>query len=148
MFNKFMNEQILNFIKSKRVGVLAVQMPDGSPHAATIHFAYEEEPLVFLFETSPETKKASVFKIKQETEASFVIGTDAADTKTLQMNGIAKAVTLVEKENFEEKYFGRFPEKKGKHANQFSFIFTPTWWRFTDWNTPEGKKILSSDSHE
>jgi hypothetical protein len=51
-------------------------------------------------------------------------------------------------ENFEEKYFGRFPEKKGKHANQFSFIFTPTWWRFTDWNTPEGKKILSSDSHE
>jgi nitroimidazol reductase NimA-like FMN-containing flavoprotein (pyridoxamine 5'-phosphate oxidase superfamily) len=58
MFNKFMNEQILNFIKSKRVGVLAVQMPDGSPHAATIHFAYEEEPLVFLFETSPETKKS------------------------------------------------------------------------------------------
>ena len=40
-----MTPEIINFINSQKVCVLAVEMPDGSPHAATVHFALAEGPV-------------------------------------------------------------------------------------------------------
>lgn len=140
-----MNQQILHYIKSQRVGVLAVEMPDGSPHAATLHFAHSEDPFVFYFETDPKTKKAEALLGKVAVRASFVIGSNEGDMKTLQMDGEVRVIPPEENNHFEEIYFGRFPQKKGKHADQVSFTFTPTWWRFTDWGTPEGKRIWVSE---
>ena len=47
-----MDNSVIEYLKTQRVGVLAVEMPDGSPHAATVHFAHTESPLVFYFETN------------------------------------------------------------------------------------------------
>jgi len=135
--------EILAYLKTQRIGVLAVEMPDGSPHAATVHFAHTENPFVFYFETDPKTRKSEAF-VNGSARASFVVGTNENDMKTLQMDGIAKVAAPEEKESFEKVYFGKFSDKAGKYGEQMLFTFTPTWWRFTDWKTSEGKKIWTS----
>ncbi|MBP6866452.1 MAG: pyridoxamine 5'-phosphate oxidase family protein [Candidatus Pacebacteria bacterium] len=141
-----MKQEIINYLKTQRVGVLAVEMLDGSPHAATLHFAQAENPLVFYFETSKDYRKSEPILSKESVRASFVVGSDANDMKTLQLDGQVRLVPESEKEKFKEVYFGKFPEKLAKSygVEQVYFTFTPTWWRFTDWTTPNGKMILTS----
>lgn len=142
-----MNDSILNYIKTQRVGVLAVEMLDGSPHAATVHFAHTEDPLIFYFETYREYRKAEPLFGKETTRASFVIGSDESNMKTLQLDGIAELLKSDEKESAISLYLGKFPEKteKSKDPKFVFFKFTPKWWRFTDWTDPKGKTILTSE---
>ena len=142
-----MTPEILNYIQSQRVGVLAVEMMDGSPHAATVHIANTENPLVFYFETNREYRKCEPLFGREITRASLVIGSNETDMKTLQMDGNVRLLkTDEEKKAFQEIYLEKFPNKKAKAANPnvVPFVFIPTWWRFTDWTRPKGKIILSS----
>lgn len=144
-----MNEEIINYLSTQRVGVLAVEMPDGSPHAATVHFAYDTDSGIFLFETYRSYRKAEPLFKKEITRASFVVGSDESNMKTLQMDGDAQIIKNdAEKELFEKVYFGTFSEKREKAkklgAEFVSFTFKPSWWRFTDWTQPLGKIILTS----
>ncbi len=143
-----MQQETLEYIKKQRVGVLAVEMLDGSPHAATVHFAHTESPLVFYFETYRDYRKAEALYGREVSRASFVIGCDESNMKTLQMDGVVELIKPEEKEIFNLVYLGKFPEKKEKSIDpKFVFFkFTPNWWRFTDWKTPEGKIILTSES--
>lgn len=77
-----MNKDILNYIKSQRVGILAVEMLDGSPHGATVHFANTENPLQFFFETYREYRKAEALFGRDVSRATFVIGSDERDCLT------------------------------------------------------------------
>lgn len=144
-----MRQEILDYLKTQRVGVLAVEMMDGSPHASTVHFAHSEDPFVFYFETNKEYRKSEVLFGKEVTRASFVIGTTETDMKTFQIDGIAELVKYNEREMFDTFYFAKFPEKLAKvSAPGHSFVFfkfTPTWWRFTDWKSSTGKLVLTSD---
>ncbi|HRH24083.1 MAG TPA: pyridoxamine 5'-phosphate oxidase family protein [Candidatus Paceibacterota bacterium] len=136
-----MPEEALQFIATQRVGVLAVRMPDGSPHAATIHFAYVPTLGKYIFRTSPESRK--VESVKQgETTGSFVIGSSEAEMKTLQMDGVVK---LEDSEEIQEAYLGGLTDKS-KESPDVYLTFTPTWWRYTDWTLPQGKTIFSSDA--
>jgi len=144
-----MQTEIFEYIKSQRVGVIAVEMPNGSPHAATVHFAQEENPLTFIFQTSPNYRKSQALLRKNSVRASLVIGlveVEGGKEKTFQLDGEARLVQPNEK-HFIESYFDKFTEKREK--TQFSddifFVFTPTWWRFTDWAKPEGKTVHNSD---
>jgi general stress protein 26 len=142
-----MQKEILDYIDTQRVGVLAVEMLDGSPHGATVHFAHSDNPLVFYFETYRDYRKAEALYGKEKTRASLVIGSSESDMKTLQLDGVAELIKPEEKEIFDSVYLGKFPEKKKKSQDpKFVFFkFTPTWWRFTDWTTPEGETIYTSD---
>jgi len=135
------------FLKEQRVGVLAIEMMDGSPHGATVHFAYSEDPFVFYFETDKNYRKAESLYGRAQSRATLVVGFDETEPKTLQMDGIAELISNGERDAFEEVYFGKFPEKREKYKGPdvVIFKFTPTWWRFTDWRTPEGKKIWLSE---
>ncbi len=142
-----MNKDILNYIKSQRVGVLAVEMLDGSPHGATVHFANTENPLQFFFETYREYRKAEALFGRDVSRATFVIGSDERDMRTLQIDGEIRLITAEEKQIINDVYLAKFPNKKEK-ANEprvVFFTFIPKWWRFTDWTTPQGKTILTSD---
>ncbi|MDB5204022.1 MAG: segregation and condensation protein [Candidatus Taylorbacteria bacterium] len=144
-----MNKEILDYIKTQRVGVLAVEMMDGSPHAATVHFAHTDDPLVFYFETYREYRKAEPLFAREKSRASFVIGSDESNMKTLQLDGIIELLKPEERGAFDSVYLGKFPEKSEK-AKDPKFVFfklTPTWWRFTDWTGPQGKKILIYQAH-
>jgi uncharacterized protein YhbP (UPF0306 family) len=142
-----MKQEILDYIKSQRVGVLAVEMLDGSPHGATVHFANTESPLQFFFETYREYRKAEALFGRDISRASFVIGSDESNMKTLQLDGEIRLIKTEEKQIIDEVYLGKFPEKKekSKEPKVVFFTFIPKWWRFTDWTKPEGKIILTSD---
>lgn len=142
-----MVQEALDYLKTQRVGILAVEMLDGSPHAATVHYVHTEDPLVFYFETCRDYRKAQPILAKESVRASFVIGNDEANPKTLQLDGVIELLKPKEKEIFDTIYLGKFPEKieKSKNPDYIFFKFTPTWWRFTDWTLPEGKKIWNSD---
>ena len=88
-----MPPEILEYIASQRVGVLAVEMLDGAPHGATVHFAHSEKPLTFLFETYREYRKAEPLFGRECTRASLVIGFDERNMKTLQMDGVVRCMT-------------------------------------------------------
>lgn len=142
-----MNQEILDYIKSQRVGVVAIEMPDGSPHAVTVHFANTENPLIFLFETYREYRKCEALFSREISRASMVIGSTESNMQTLQMDGEARLMTEQEKEElFQKVYLVKFPEKKEKaqEPKVVAFLFIPKWWRFTDWTKPQGKVILSS----
>lgn len=137
-----MNRDVLDYLKGKEVGVLAVKMPDGSPHGATLHFALVDEPLMFIFSTSPTYRKAEALTGDAPTPATLVIGADESAVKTLQLDGSA---VLADTPMLRAAYFARFPDKDGKYPDNILFTFTPAWWRFTDWTKPEGETIQTSD---
>jgi general stress protein 26 len=141
-----MPPEVLSYLQQERVGVLAVQMLDGSPHAATVHFAHTESPCVFYFETYRTYRKAEPILKQPVTRASLVIGADEKQMKTLQLDGEVRRVT--DEQIINDIYLAKFPNKVAKRAadpdNIIFFSFTPTWWRFTDWNQPKEKRILTS----
>lgn len=142
-----MHQSTLDYLKTQRVGVLALQMPDGSPHAATLHYAHTQKPVKFFFETSKESFKGKAILNKKITEASFVVGSDESNMKTLQLDGFVQLLKDSELKDFNSIYLGKFPEKKAKTSEPhiICFTFTPTWWRFTDWTTTNGKLIITSE---
>ena len=143
-----MSEEVIDFINSQFLSVLSVEMMDGSPHAATVHFAMSEEPFMFLFETYRPYRKCEALFGREISRASVVIGFDESNRKTLQMDGEVKLLTTdTEMMLFNKVYFKKFPNKKEKSKDPkfVFFAFVPKWWRYTDWDHSSGKVILSSE---
>ena len=144
-----MPEEVIDFINSQFLSVLSVEMMDGSPHGATVHFAFSNSPLLFLFETHRSYRKCEALFGRPASRASLVIGFNENNRKTLQMDG---EVRLMEEDSerimFNRIYFKKFPKKKEKYQDSsfVFFSFTPLWWRYTDWEHPGGKRILSSEN--
>ena len=139
-----MNENILNFIKSQRVAVLGVQKLDGAPHSATMHFVNLEDPLRFLILTSSASKKCEAIVANGKCKASLVIGISEEDMKTIQLEGDAE---FTEDTSILDAYFAKFPEKWDKYSpggHDAFMLFTPTWWKFSDYKA-EGQKIFTSE---
>ena len=141
-----MQKEILDYLKTQRVGVLSVEMMDGSPHGATVHFANSESPTIFYFETDRDYKKSEVLFGREVTRASFVVGVSEKEPRTLQVDGEVRLIKPEEKAEFEKIYLGRFPEKAKKmdNSNSVFFLFIPKWWRFIDFAHKEGKLVLAS----
>lgn len=141
-----MNQEILDYLTAQRIGVLAVEMLDGSPHAATVHFAHTEDPFLFYFETNRTYRKAEPLLANGMTRASFVIGQSEENLKTLQIDGELRIVPDGEREAFDAIYLSKFENKHAKAGdpNFLPLVFTPTWWRFTDFRHETGKLIITS----
>jgi len=141
-----MHEEMMEFIGEERTAVLAVEMLDGSPHAATLHFVHAENPLKIIFLTDRTYRKAEPILQKGTTRASVVIGTEEACMKTLQLDG---TISLTNAEQYIEAYYTKFIDKdRAKLNEQDIFLeFTPVWSRYTDWTKPEGKTTFDSQGN-
>ncbi len=141
-----MQAEILSYLNTQSVGVLALERTDGSPHAAVLHYVYSTTLNALLFETHKDSRKADLLISKNTTRASFVLGTDESTKTILQIDGVVHVLTQEERVIFEQEYIGKFQKKaeKVKDENIICFKFIPTWWRFIDWSSPEGKKVLAS----
>jgi hypothetical protein len=140
-----MHPEAVAFLEKNRVCVMAIEMPDGSPHAATVHYAATEEP-VLLFETESQYRKAEALNHRKVSRASVVVGfTEGANSSTLQMDGEASLVSN-DDPRVQSVYLAKFPNKAAKamKPNTIFFQFKPTWWRFTDWSESRGKRIYTS----
>src|SRR5258708_20541520 len=101
-----MNKDINDFINSQRICVLSVEMLDGSPHAATVHFAFDDASPTFFFETYSTYRKSEALFGRPETRSSVVVGVDENNLKTLQLDGKARLIKPEEKALFDKIYFG------------------------------------------
>lgn len=137
-----MKEEMITFIQSQKIGVLAVQLLDGYPHASAMHFAFHEESFSFIFLTSSHYKKCEPLKENGSAHASFVVGVSEEEMKTAQLDG---ELTFIDNDKLESYFFEVFPDKKDKHPDDILLVFTPHWWRYTDWTKPEGKTILTDE---
>ena len=125
---------LLEYLRKERIAVLAVEMSNGAPHGATVHFAHTEDPLTFVFETSAKYRKAEPLQGNGAVRATVVVGfVEGPTEKTFQTDGSA---ALVGKDDpLVAAYLAKFPEKakKAEDPDNIFFAFTPFWWRFTDW---------------
>lgn len=140
-----MDSRIIDFINNQRIGVISVEMLDGSPHSATVHFAHTLAPFSIIILTDKHYRKCESILEKQETRASFVTGTDEATMKTLQLDGIVKFLSK-DDVAIKDAYFKKFPEKEKFFVEPDSVFlhFTPTWWRYTDFKAEAGKLIIEN----
>jgi hypothetical protein len=140
---KIPTQPIKDFLEKHRVGVLAIEMLDGSPHGATVHFANTNDPLVLIFKTNRKYMKSEALLGRDESRATFVIGFEEGGKPTFQIDGVVKMIE--EGDPYVETYLSKFPEKKDKlgDPNSLYFILMPTWWRFTDWSRGSMEITLS-----
>lgn len=124
-----MDSKVLEYLKTQSVCVLAVEMPDGSPHAATVNFTHVEDPLTLVVMTGPTSRKHEALS-KGVIRASMVVGVNDNDMRTLQMNGHA---SFSQHDDLQKLYYDKFPEAVHMFKKDVLITFTPTWWRFTDW---------------
>ena len=141
-----MHPEALAFVASQRVCVFAVEMMDGSPHAATVHFAHHGDAPTFIVLTERRYRKAEPLFGRPASRATVVLGFAEGKMQTLQIDGNAERLTDADNA-LREAYFSKFPDKRAKcnEPDDFFFKFTPTWWRFTDWSKPVGKTVYLSD---
>ncbi len=139
-----MREEILNYLTTQRVGVLAVEMLDGSPHAATVHFAHTINPFEFIFLTERGYRKFETLLKKNEARASLVIGTQDGEMKTVQMDGVLIETSTTDHQKI---YRDKFTEKDLTNLddNDVFVVFKPTWWRYTEWSPSGEKTIFNQD---
>lgn len=140
-----MDQKVLDFIRNHRVCSLTVLLSDGTPHAAAMHYSHTEEPLIFYFSTDKTYRKSEALLTGQRVKASMVIGFNEEEWLTLQLEG---AIHIMQDED-ETKRIKTIHYQKNPSSKQFEslpttifLVFTPTWWRFTDFNT-EPPSIIS-----
>jgi len=79
-----MEQKVLDFLAKEKVCVLAVILPDGFPHTATMHFAHQDGSI--YLSTRSTSKKASGL-ISGNTKASITVGICEEEWTTMQMDG-------------------------------------------------------------
>lgn len=130
---KYMNEDILQFLKNNNISVVSVVRPDNSVHAAALHFSNNADASEFYFATSRESRKAEGLAEQRSAKASVVVGFKEEEMITLQMDGSIRTGT-------DEEISGAMEIHYTKHAgaarfkddpNAMFLIFKPDWWRFS-----------------
>ena len=126
--------------------VLAVALPDGSPHGAVVHFSSERDPLRFFIMTYPTVKIEAIRASGGASKAAIVIGCSEKEFVTLQMRGDVRIVSeRNELEHIHKIHYAKHPEsEKYKNVDTIFLELIPTWWRYTDLKTHSGA-IVSSE---
>ncbi len=142
-----MDNKVLEFLSKQRVCSLTTLLPDNSPHAAAVHYSHSENPLTLYFSTDNSSRKCTALLKGETVKGAVVIGFSEEEWLTLQMNGEVTAIlNKDELAKVHKIHYAKNPNaEKYKDDPATIFLkFTPTWWRYTDYNTvPE--TVISSE---
>lgn len=129
------NKKVLDFLGKNRVGVLAVQLKDKSPHAAAMHYSHLATPLEIYIQTENTSRKCQAIIKGGTVRAAFVVGFSEEEFKTLQINGNIKVVSKSKLPSLYKVHYKKHPDaKKWKDDPATVFlVFKPTWWRYTEY---------------
>lgn len=132
-----MNPDALALITKERICVLSVVLPDGTPHSAVLHYSHTSDPLIFVMQTYPTVKTETIQALGGTAKASMVIGLTEAAFVELQMRGTVRMTTDPDEiERLSRAHYTKHPgAEKYKDEDTIYLEFTPTWWRYTDFNT-------------
>lgn len=132
-----MDNKIIKFLANNKVCSLTTLLPNGSPHAAALHYSHKNEPLELYFSTENTSLKCQALLKGDLTKASVVVGFSEEEWITLQMDGEAKAIfDKDELKAVQIMHYSKHPDsKKYKDDPETIFLkFTPKWLRYTDYN--------------
>jgi len=138
-----MNPIVRSFLTKERVCVLSGILIDGGPHSSTVHYSHQDQPLRLFFQTWDESMKAQTLTQGQNNKASVVVGFSEQDNLTLQMRGTIRIVSDPDElEAIYQIHYSKHPfAEKYKDSNTRFIEFTPTWWRYSDFNFDPEKII-------
>ena len=141
-----MNQQIIDLISKERVCVISTILPGNISHSAAMHFSHQTDPLRIFIQTTNNTEKVKGILNGETGKASIVIGFSEQDWLTLQMRGDIKIISDPERlPEIHKVHYKKNPdaEQYKESSNTVFLEFTPTWWRYTDFNT-DPETIISS----
>lgn len=135
------HQEAFDFLAKQPIGCLAIMVKD-APHTAAIHFSHTSEPFRLYFQTAQDSKKCASLLNGETVPASFTAGFSEEEWKTIQIDGLIRLIHDDEREDFETSFYAKNPGSK-KYAGDHSafLVFTPNWWRFSDFNTRPPRTI-------
>lgn len=137
-----MDKEVIDFLNANKIGCLSTDI--GSDiHGAAVHYTYVRDTNSFYIQTNRDSRKCTLLRERGECSASFVVGFSEEEWKTYQADGRARLVTdAKERGDFSEIRLKQYPGEDFSSDPEVAFIeFTPSWWRYTDFNT-KPKKII------
>ncbi len=141
-----MDSFIANFLKSQKVCVLSVMLPDGHIRGAAMHYAFDSDTQkIYMMTRSGSTKMQGLKKPGDSVEASVVVGFSEEEWTTMQIQGVVKkteGADMVRAVEVYSKVFGEAgsgDEKKDAAVLEFDI----RWWRYSKFK-PEPPVILES----
>lgn len=140
-----MNPIVQKFLTQECVCVLSGILPDGGSHSSTLHFSYAENPMRIYFQTWDESDKVKALREGDNKSASVVIGFSEKEKLTLQMRGSLRIISSPDElEKVFKIHYTKHPfAEKFKDESTVLIEFTPTWWRYSDFNT-DPEMVISS----
>ena len=141
-----MNPVAIHLLTKERVCVLSVVLADGSPHNAVLHYSQQIKPVKLFMQTYPTVKVRAIREKGGKAKAAIVVGLNEQDFVSLQMRGDIRIVSVPQElKNIYKIHYAKHPKaKQYKNSNTVFLEFTPTWWRYTDFNTDPETIIESS----
>ena len=127
--------ELLAFLRTQELAVLASLGPDGAPQAAVVGIAVSDE-LEIVFDTVDSSRK--VRNVRADPRVALALGgLTPGDERTVQYEGVADEPTGVDLERARALYFERFPDGRERLARWPGLIHVcvrPTWIRYSDFN--------------
>lgn len=151
-----MNSTVYNFLKDNRVSTLTTLLSDNMPHAAALHYSHIEDinnethPFKLYFSVDSEQRKSQQLNQTGTSKAAVVIGFSEEQWLTLQCEGDVKIVKdKQEIKKIQKLHYAKHPnsEEFKDYPTTIFLEFTPTWWRYTDFNT-DPLTIYSSETDQ
>ena len=131
-----MDPKAIELLGKERICVISVVMTDEAPHAAIVHYSHASEPVRIFIQTYPTVKTKAIQEKGGKAKAAVALGNEG-DFIEVQMRGEVRIV--IGQRELDEIYkihYAKYPgAEKHKDAETIFLEFTPTWWRYTDFNT-------------
>lgn len=140
-----MNSELKDFLAKHRVAVLSLMQADNTLHSATVHYSCDFDQFTFYFQTRRETMKAQAALNSTNKTAAMVIGFSEDEWITVQLHGTIEAVTdPAALERVYTVHYAKLPETEAfRNAETVYLKFSPTWWRYSDFNTDPETIVVS-----
>ncbi len=126
-------DEIVAFVRTQMLGVVATNGPDGRPQAALVGIAVSDR-CEFVFDAAGASCK--VRNVRLDPHIALVIGGTSQDERTLQGEGIADEPVGAELDRIREVYFARYPGGRDRlaWAGITHVRIRPHWLRYSDYN--------------
>jgi uncharacterized protein YhbP (UPF0306 family) len=131
-------ERIAAFVAEHHVMTLATADADGTPHCASLFYAYDPDRNVFVFASDPDTVHARQMAVRPETAAAIHLETETVGkVRGLQLHGRVRKTEAKEDAGV---YFSAFPY--ARVMRPVLWRFEPSWMKLTDNRLGFGKKLV------
>lgn len=122
-------DELVVFVRARRLGVVATTGPDGHPEAALVGIAATEE-CELVFDTSARSRKHD--NLVRDPRVAVVVGWD--DEVTLQIEGVADKPTDADRDRCLTAYFAQYPDgrQRAEDPDITHFRIRPRWARRAD----------------